>query len=168
MFWDQHNSIQRLSSFIKGPLCRNWAPEKATLVLACTDRNYMHDNSVTPKLFHLVRHICCTDEISGNLWSRAPPHHKHGRKPKSIHVCLVIFSFRRRQYHYYISSKNNIITITRLILWYVILQEMKKRAYIQTYISFYRTALLGQSGIGIKGLKQVRQNLLFSWLPLVT
>jgi hypothetical protein len=41
---------------------------------------------------------------------------------------------------------------------------MKKRAYIQAYISFYRTALLGPGGIGIKGLKQVSQNLSFSWL----
>jgi len=112
MFWDQHNSIQRLSSFIKGPLCRNWAPEKATLVLACTDRNYMHDISVTPKLSHQVRHICCADEISGNQWSRGPTA-QAWLKPKNIHVFLVIFSFRWQQYHHYHSPKFKICYITR-------------------------------------------------------
>ena len=41
------------------------------------------------------------------------PHHKHGRKPKSIHVCLVIFSFRWQQYHHYHSPKFKICYITR-------------------------------------------------------
>jgi len=122
MFWDQHNSIQRLSSFIKGPLCRNWAPEKATLVLACTDRNYMHDNSVTPKLFHLVRHICCTDEISGNQWSRGPTPQAWQETQK--YSCLLgdlqlsastisLLYFFKKQYHHYHSPNFVICYITR-------------------------------------------------------
>jgi len=95
-----------------GPPGRNWTPEKSTLVLACTDRNYMHDISVTPKLSHQVRHICCADEISGNQWSRGPTA-QAWLKPKNIHVFLVIFSFRWQQYHHYHSPKFKICYITR-------------------------------------------------------